>query len=169
MKWARKVGVLSYIGPELIEHRYGRRCSLNTVGASGTRFEVEGYLEHQAQKFERTFNPWSYWYISRAMDLFDLAAHGGSREAAFKRMRVERALVIGVEEDHLFPIDQQREVARYLRDAGVATEFEDLNSPHGHDAFLVEHAEFGKALRQFLAALESGVTAGPFERARAVG
>lgn len=180
MRQARKVGVLSYIGGDLLEKRFGRApAQAPAETASGTRFEVESWLDYQAAKFERVFDPGSYWVISRAMDLFEFGAlqpvasvdapapprvldsgnHSevsAARTQTAARLQHERALVIGVHEDHLFPLTQQREVADLLSAAGIRTRFVELNSPHGHDAFLVEHEAFAQALRRFLGCLATG-------------
>ena len=165
MRWARKIGVISYVGTDLLEERFARDQSEPFAGrASGTAFEVEHWLEHLAQKFVGQFDPWAYWYISRAMDLFDFAAHGAEpggnavvhrREAsdlvrAAARLRLERALVVGVREDLLFPLPQQRAVDALLRGAGIETEFVELSSPYGHDAFLTERELFTPVLGAFL-------------------
>ena len=174
MRWARKIGVLSYVGAELLEKRFGRDQTEPFSGrGSGTDFEVESWLEHLAQKFVRQFDPWAYWYISRAMDLFDFAAHGAApegdavvhrhdaadaaRAAAF--LRLERALVIGVQEDLLFPVGQQREVGQTLSASGIRTDYVELASPYGHDAFLTEHALFAPVLAGFLDELAIGLPA----------
>jgi homoserine O-acetyltransferase len=153
MRWARKIGMLSYIGGPLLEARHARREREGSPGASGTRFEVESWLEYQASKFAASFEPWSYWYVSRAMDLFDFAALEPTHDAlaVARRLRLERALVLGVTEDLLFPIVQQRQVADTLLTAGIDTQFEELASPYGHDAFLVEAALFGPRFQRFLA------------------
>ena len=161
MRWARKIGILSYVGADLLERRFAREQSEPFAGrASGTDFEVENWLEHLAQKFVRQFDPWSYWYVSRAMDLFDFGAHGADPEVpgqvtnlrrAAVRLRVERALVIGVQEDLLFPVEQQRTIASELKAAGIDTQYAELSSPYGHDAFLTEHALFAPLLAAFLA------------------
>ena len=52
-----------------------------------------------------------YLYLSHASDLFDLAEYGGSLKSGFSRLQLERALVIGVRTDILFPLEQQRELA----------------------------------------------------------
>jgi homoserine O-acetyltransferase len=165
MRWARKIGVISYVGTDLLEERFARDQSEPFAGrASGTAFEVENWLEHLAQKFVQQFDPWAYWYISRAMDLFDFGAHGAAsgvdvvvhrRQAsdlvrAAARLRLERALVVGVHEDLLFPLTQQRAVNALLRGAGIDTEFVELNSPYGHDAFLTERELFTPLLGAFL-------------------
>ena len=48
----------------------------------GLVFEVESYLEHHAHKFTGQFDANCYLYLSRASDLFDVAEHGSSVEAA---------------------------------------------------------------------------------------
>ncbi len=168
MRWARKIGVLSYVGRELLEKRFGRDQTEPFSGhGSGTDFEVESWLEHLAQKFVQAFDPWSYWCISRAMDLFDFAAHGQAAEGdaivhrhdardaarAAAHLHLQRALVIGVQEDLLFPVEQQREVATVLEAAGIRTDYVELSSAYGHDAFLTERALFTPVLEQFLAPL----------------
>ncbi len=180
MRWARKVGILSYVGGDLLEQRYGRDQTEPFAGRpSGTAFEVENWLEHLAQKFDRQFDPWAYWFISRAMDLFDFGDHGagaGSEQSGQRRtaasieraaasLRVEGALVIGVHEDLLFPLPQQREVAAALKGAGIDTEFVELRSPYGHDAFLTETALFTPVLRTFLARGQGSATSRRSHRA----
>ncbi|MBS0375969.1 MAG: homoserine O-acetyltransferase [Proteobacteria bacterium] len=166
MRWARKIGILSYVGTELLEKRFARQQSEPFAGhPSGTAFQVESWLEHVAQKFIRQFEPWAYWTISRAMDLFDFGAHGANPQGdavvhdhtpsdvarAASYLRLERALVVGVQEDLLFPVTQQRAIASVLRAAGIDTEYVELSSPYGHDAFLTETALFTPVLGGFFA------------------
>lgn len=172
MRWARKIGVLSYVGTDLLEQRFGRDQTEPYAGrGSGTDFEVESWLEHLAKKFVRQFDPWSYWTISRAMDLFDFGAfgvaagtdglrHRGATDtaAAARTLQIERALVIGVREDLLFPVDQQREMGQVLGEAGVDCEYVELCSPYGHDAFLTESALFTPVLTEFLSGLSAPAT-----------
>jgi homoserine O-acetyltransferase len=169
MRWARKIGVLSYVGGDLLEQRFGREQNEPFAGrASGTDFEVESWLEHQANKFVRTFHPWSYWHLSRAMDLFEFGAHATNaddaqahatenRLRAAAKLKLERALVIGVREDTLFPVDQQRTVAQLLSDAGIETTFVEMSSPYGHDAFLVEDKAFTPPIAALLNRVAPGV------------
>jgi homoserine O-acetyltransferase/O-succinyltransferase len=63
---------------------------------------------------------------------------------------VESALVIGVESDLLFTIQEQASIAAHFQTAGVNTDFTRFNSIEGHDAFLVDLPRFDAALRRFL-------------------
>jgi homoserine O-acetyltransferase len=65
-------------------------------------------------------------------------------------MKLERALVIGVETDILFPLEQQQQLAEDLRATGTDTTFVGLDSPQGHDAFLVDTGRFGAAIGAFM-------------------
>jgi homoserine O-acetyltransferase len=155
LRLARKLGTITYRSADEWDQRFGRRRVPETAGISGDfrpQFEVEAYLEHQAQRFSDLFDANAYLYLSRAMDQFDLADHGGgSLAAAFEKFKVRRALVIGVETDMLFPIHQQREIADHLRAAGrAAVEFHAFPSLQGHDAFLVDLARFEPAIGNFL-------------------
>src|SRR5512139_1478363 len=90
MRLARKLGTITYRSHEEWDQRFGRRRVPETAGLSGDfrpQFEVEAYLEHQAQRFAEQFDANCYLYLSRAMDQFDLAEHGGgSLAAAFARL-----------------------------------------------------------------------------------
>jgi homoserine O-acetyltransferase len=158
MRLARKLGTITYRSAAEWNQRFGRQRVPEAAGISGDfrpQFEVEAYLEHQALRFSEAFDANAYLYLSRAMDQFDLAEHGdGSLEAAFAAFGVRRALVLGVETDLLFPIDQQREIATHLEAAGCEVEFRAFPSIQGHDAFLVDLPRFEPAIRGFMAGIE---------------
>jgi homoserine O-acetyltransferase/O-succinyltransferase len=116
----------------------------------GIDFEVESYLEAHAVKFTGQFDPNCYLYLSRAMDLFDLADHGGSVAEALRRFTIERALIIGVETDFLFPPAQQQELADGLRAGGKLVEYAPLSSLQGHDSFLVDMDRFRPLIGEFM-------------------
>ena len=111
---ARKLGMISYRSAEEWIQRFGRERSTEHGRIEDqfvAEFSVESYLENVAQKFTGSFDPNCYLYLSHASDLFDLADYGGSLECGFKRLQLERTLVMGVRTDILFPIEQQRELA----------------------------------------------------------
>lgn len=153
MRLARKLGMITYRSAQEWEQRFGRE-RIPEERQSGdpfaVDFEIEAYLEAHAQKFTGQFDPNCYLYLSRAMDLFDLAEHGGSVAAGLARVRAERAMVIGVTTDFLFPIHQQRELAEGLRAHCDQVQFLELPSIQGHDSFLVDMDRFRPAIREFL-------------------
>ncbi|MBC7982377.1 MAG: homoserine O-acetyltransferase [Candidatus Obscuribacterales bacterium] len=153
MRLARKLGMITYRSAAEWQQRFGReRASQERKPGDpfGIDFEVESYLENHAVKFTGQFDPNAYLYLSRAMDLFDLADHGGSVQEALARFQVNRALVIGVETDLLFPIAQQQELADGLNKGGCQTVFARLASLQGHDSFLVDMDRFRPVIGDFL-------------------
>jgi homoserine O-acetyltransferase len=142
---ARKLGMITYRSAIEWERRFGRE-RITTPDEAGDQFridfEVESYLEAQARKFTGQFDANCYLYLSRASDLFDLAEHGGSLSSGFKKLRLKRALVIGVESDILFPLRQQQDLADGLSEVVEEVDFVRLGSIKGHDSFLVDMDAF---------------------------
>jgi homoserine O-acetyltransferase/O-succinyltransferase len=157
LRLARKLGLITYRSA----HEWRERFARERVGGPdakatpfGVEFQVEAYLEANARKFvESRFDASCYLYLSRSMDIFDVADHGGSIEAGLGRIRAEKTLVVGVLTDFLFPLDQQREIAEVLSMQGHDVTFVALPSVQGHDSFLVDFDRFAPTLRSFLATL----------------
>jgi homoserine O-acetyltransferase len=157
MSIARKLGVITYRSAMEWNGRFARirlDPEQRDDDPFGREFQVESYLEGHAQRFVRTFDPNSYLYLSRASDWFDMAEYGqGSVHEGLKRIHVEQAMVIGVSTDILFPLQQQEQIAEGLEAAGANVEFVALDSPQGHDAFLVDIENYSKAIGSFLGRL----------------
>ncbi|HWG76786.1 MAG TPA: homoserine O-acetyltransferase [Steroidobacteraceae bacterium] len=153
MRIARKLGTITYRSAAEWRARFGRETlagNARSLSPFAPRFAVEGYLESQAERFTRVFDPNCYLYLSRAMDRFDLAEHGGSAAAALRAVSAEDVLIIGVQSDLLFPIEEQAAIAQAFRDNATPVHFAPLPSLEGHDAFLVDFARFDPEIRSFL-------------------
>lgn len=162
MRMARKLGVITYRSALEWDGRFGRVRLDSDAKADdepfGLEFQVESYLEAHARRFVRRFDPNCYLYLSRSMDWFDLGDYCGTRSGSSRddthcglaQIRIERALAIGVQTDILFPLQQQQEIADGLREGGADADFLPLESPQGHDAFLVDIARFDPAVAGFL-------------------
>lgn len=153
MRLARKLGMITYRSAEEWSIRFGRERTMekdSESGAFGIDFEVEAYLENHAKKFIGVFDPNCYLYLSRAMDLFDASDLGGSLDISFSALALERALIIGVETDLLFPFEQQQELATALSNHVVDVQLEKLNSIQGHDSFLVDMDGFRPIISNFI-------------------
>lgn len=153
MLLARKLGLMSYRAGEEWRRRFNR-ARIEPGGRErlfDMEFEIESYLDYNAHKFVRNFDANSYLYLSHAMDTFDVADHGGSVNAGLAKVHTKRNLVIGVESDILFPLDQQREIAQGLEKAGLQVEFHALDAIHGHDSFLIDDGKLAPIMRSFLA------------------
>jgi homoserine O-acetyltransferase len=154
MSIARKLGVITYRSAMEWNGRFARirlDPDQREDEPFGREFQVESYLEGHAQRFVRNFDPNSYLYLSRASDWFDIAEYGdGSVLEGLKKIHIEQAMVIGVSTDILFPLQQQEQIAEGLEAAGAEVEFVALDSPQGHDAFLVDIEHYSPAIGGFL-------------------
>ena len=152
LRVARKLGLITYRSAAEWRQRFSReRVEVRAPGSGpfDVEFEIEAYLEMHAHKFIGTFDANCYLYLSRAMDLFDAASHGGSAEQAFRRVQASRALIVGVTTDFLFPLHQQEELANALRVTVPEVDFRALPSINGHDSFLVDMARFRPTVASF--------------------
>ncbi|MEN7343846.1 MAG: homoserine O-acetyltransferase [Pseudomonadota bacterium] len=153
MRMARKLGMVTYRSAEEWIQRFGRErvaAERQSNDPFCIDFEVESYLEAHALKFTGAFDPNCYLYLSRAMDLYDVADYGGSVQSGVARAGIKEALVIGVETDILFPLWQQQELAEALTASGADVLFEALPSIQGHDSFLVDMDRFRPVIGDWL-------------------
>ena len=84
------------------------------------------------------------------MDLFDASDPDGNLENSFKQLKLEEALIIGVETDLLFPISQQAELAEALEKYVNKVRLVRLDSLQGHDSFLVDMDRFRPVISSFI-------------------
>ena len=149
---ARMLAMITYQSEESMELRFARRearqfdiASPSGYADLGKRFDVESYLYYQGNALVKRFDANSYLYISRAMDVYDVSEGHPSLEAALRRVR-SKALFIGIRSDFLFPATRVRWLAEQVSAVGGDATYVELDSPHGHDAFLKEWEHMNDAL-----------------------
>ncbi len=151
---ARMAAHITYLSEAGLTEKFGRRLQDRDALGFGfdAEFQVESYLRHQGLAFVERFDANSYLYITRAMDYFDLAApHDGVLAKAFAGTRARFALV-SFTSDWLYPTAESRRIVRALNAAGAAVSFVELESPFGHDAFLLDAPEMNRVVDGFLKA-----------------
>ena len=148
---ARMIGHITYLSDESMRAKFGRRLRDREAPAFDfvTEFEVESYLVHQGEKFVERFDANTYLYMTKAMDYFDLASGAASVAEAFAETRV-RFLTLTFSSDWLFPTYQTRGLVDALRAAFAEVSFAEIESPYGHDAFLLEPVEQARYIEPFL-------------------
>lgn len=154
---ARMLGMITYQTPEELEGKFNRSIrdeDKDLFSSFNGRFEVESYLNYQGAKFNNRFDANSYLYITRAMDLFDLRREYGSYERALTRINVPY-LLVGVDTDRLFYINELRKSCTTLKANGVEVFYEELNSIYGHDSFLIDEVKFRPIIEEYLKELSS--------------
>jgi homoserine O-acetyltransferase len=127
LRLARKIAMLTYKSEELLTGRHDRRRDRSGRDC----FDVEGYLEHQADLFERRMDARSYAALTHAMDSFDVR---GFDVPAIK----PELIFVGITSDWLFRAQEVRAAARRFALRGFPSRYVQHASIHGHDAFLAE-------------------------------
>jgi homoserine O-acetyltransferase len=148
---ARMIGHVTYLSEFAMTHKFGRKRQASADAAreeEAALFSVESYLHHQGQSFVKRFDPNAYLYLTRALDEFDLFENGPAEEIL--RGVKARFLVVSFESDWLYPPSQSRELVRQLKRANVAVSYINLDTPYGHDSFLIENPPFANVLRHYL-------------------
>jgi len=151
---ARALAMCTYKSPELFAERFARHANRNGEDphrALEERYEVGGYLDYQGARFVERFDANSYLLLTKAMDNFDLARGYASEAEALRRISAAVTLV-GINSDWLFPPDDVRHLAERLRAASVNTHYHEMQSSHGHDAFLADAALLAPLIIEALAA-----------------
>ena len=147
---ARMAAHVTYLSEHALHRKFGRSLQDREQVSFGFEadFQVESYLRYQGAAFVDRFDANSYFYITRAMDYFDLTQDGGLAEH-FAGSKT-RFLVIAFSSDWLFPASESRSIVRSLAAVAANVSFAEITTDKGHDAFLLEVPEFFNIMRGFL-------------------
>jgi homoserine O-acetyltransferase len=129
------------LGPDRLRSLAG---SAPSAASHAGRYQVEGYLDYQAQKLVGRFDANSYIVITEALMSHDVARGRGSLESALAAAQDVDFLVAAVTSDRLYFPAQSHELAAALPgDVAVQS----IDSEIGHDGFLTETQKVGELLR----------------------
>ncbi|CAB4601078.1 MAG: homoserine O-acetyltransferase [Actinobacteria bacterium] len=150
---ARMVAQVTFRSDNVFTDRFGRELADTNADYNGLglwdKFEVENYLDHHGDKLIRRFDTNSYLIIGKAMDLHDVARGRGSLQTAASRISAP-VLSMGISSDILYPTYQQKQIRDIISETGGSCEYVEIDSPHGHDAFLINLDQVGQPLDDFL-------------------
>lgn len=157
---ARRIAHITYLSDELMNVKFGRdrRPELESRGKEflegarrdfRTTFQIESYLDHQAQKFVRRFDANSYLHITKAMDEFDLVERHSSLKQAFSHVTCN-VLIASLSGDWLFHPEQSELMTKTMLELGKPVTYFNLEAPAGHDAFLTHIDQLLPVVRTFL-------------------
>lgn len=140
MKVARSIALLSY------RHYDTYAASQSEVSPDKIEnFKSESYQRYQGLKLSRRFNAFSYHTLSKGMDSHHVGRHRNGAEEALGKIKAN-ALVIGIDTDVLFPVNEQQYIAKHIPGA----RFKVIHSAYGHDGFLVEYWLIENLIIEFL-------------------
>ena len=148
---ARRLALLNYRSNTELDERFGRawQSAVSPLGKGG-RFAVESYLDFHGNKFTRRFDANSYVTLVQAMNSHDVGRGRGGVRAALSTLDLP-TLVLGIPSDRLFTLEGQDEIAQHSPGSLDGERATRIDSPFGHDAFLIEFELVGAQLSRLLA------------------
>jgi len=152
---ARMVAHITYLSKDSMESKFGRdlkKVILETdelYGLFGPMFQVESYLRYQGKKFVMRFDANSYLYITKAMDMYDLTRNKKSISEVLSRVK-SRMLIVSFKSDWHFRPSESWEIVKALMSKDKEVSYVNIDSPYGHDAFLIENKELETIISSFI-------------------
>ena len=151
---ARMIGHITYLSDYAMGEKFGRdlRSGSFALGtAEPVEFQIESYLRYQGDSFAASFDANSYIRITKALDYFDLAREFNDDPVlAFQQARA-KFLVVSFSTDWRFAPQRSREIVDALVGANKDVSYAEIESKHGHDAFLLPDERYEQVLKRYLA------------------
>jgi homoserine O-acetyltransferase len=135
LKAARAIGMLTYRNyRSFVRTQHDHDDKLDG-------FKASSYINYQGDKLVNRFNTYSYWLLGKAMDSHNIARGRGKMEDVLNGIKL-RTLIIGISSDQLCPVEEQKFMAQHIPDSTYV----EIDSPYGHDGFLIEGKLIGEAI-----------------------
>ena len=139
--------------------RFGRDLRSDQLNFGyDVEFQVESYLRHQGDTFSTRFDANTYLLMTKALDYFDPAGqHDGDLAAALAPATCP-FLVVSFTTDWRFAPARSRELVNALLRAGKAVSYVNVDSPHGHDAFLLPNDQYEAVFGSYMRRIHADIT-----------
>lgn len=154
---AREISQITYRTSAVFDERFGRQhLDQRREFEQWGRYQVESYLDHHGQKLVRRFDANSFLVLSKAMDLHDIGRGRGGIDAAFGRLS-SRVFTASITTDILYPPYQQAAIRDGVVAAGRVCDYHIVDSPQGHDGFLIESELLGPLIHEAIVGTEAAL------------
>ncbi len=151
LKLARMVGHITYLSEDAMGSKFGRDLRSEDLSFGfDVEFQVESYLRYQGDTFSTAFDANTYLLMTKALDYFDPAAAADGDLAQALAPAQCPFLIVSFTTDWRFPPARSRELVDALVRAGKAVSYANIESPHGHDAFLLPEPRYEALFSAFM-------------------
>lgn len=164
---ARMVGHITYLSDSAMRDKFGKDATKGNFGRDlrtgqlsfgfNVDFQVESYLQYKGESFSSNFDANTYLLITKTLDYFDPTVdYDGSLSAAFHKSQC-RFLVMSFSTDWRFSPERSREIVNALLEARKPVSYLEIESEHGHDAFLLPIPRYIAALKAYMHGVASEI------------
>ncbi len=147
LRVARMIGHITYLSDEQMEAKFGRQLRDGLKFSFAPEFQIESYLRYQGDKFAEYYDANTYLRITKALDYFDPALREEGDLGRALAPATCRFLVVSFTTDWRFPAARSREIVRALVRQRRDVSYAEIAAPHGHDAFLLDNAQYHAVVR----------------------
>jgi len=135
---ARMLGHITYLSDDAMRHKFGRELREGKLNFGfDVDFQVESYLRYQGRSFVDRFDANTYLLMTKALDYFDPASAYNDDLSRVLQKATAKFLVISFTSDWRFAPQRSREIVKALLQAKKQVSYVEIESSHGHDAFLI--------------------------------
>lgn len=132
LQTARMHAMMCYRTPESFKLRFNR-----TKNKELGMYNVESWLVYHGEKLNERFELQAYKTMNHLLGSIDITRNGKSFEENIQGIQSE-IHIVSIDSDIFFPLNEDLETVALAKSAGVKIEHHVLESPYGHDAFLME-------------------------------
>ncbi|WP_373761666.1 homoserine O-acetyltransferase [Neisseria dentiae] len=151
LRIARMMGHITYLAEQGLGRKFGRNMHADGYQYSyDVEFEVESYLRYQGDKFAERFDANTYLRMTKALDYFAPAAEFGNDLVATLKTVQAKFFVASFSTDWRFAPARSRALVKHLVKAGKSVQYIEVESHHGHDAFLMTDEPYIRAVRAYM-------------------
>ncbi|MFC4159841.1 homoserine O-succinyltransferase MetX [Chitinimonas lacunae] len=151
LRLARMLGHITYLSDAGLGGKFGRQLKNDGYRFGyDVEFEIESYLRYQGDRFADVFDANTYLLMTRALDYFDPARHFDGSLAQALSATSARFLVVSFTTDWRFSPERSKEIVKALLDGRKSVCYAEIDSQHGHDAFLMTDPAYMRLMHAYL-------------------
>jgi len=137
---ARMHAMLCYRTPESFNERFQRSENKDLE-----IFNVESWLLHHGEKLQERFQLSAYKLMNQLLKTIDVTK-GRSGSTTILDIIESKIHIVGVDSDLFFSAEENRLTQKKLALTHPNVTYNEINSVHGHDAFLMEYQQLEKII-----------------------
>ncbi|WP_316635293.1 alpha/beta fold hydrolase [uncultured Flavobacterium sp.] len=137
---ARIHAMLCYRSPESFKEKFQR-----TINTNLSIFNIESWLAHHGEKLQKRYQLSSYKLMNQLLKTIDITRNSEDFETLMSKTNAA-IHIIGINSDLFFTPKENRETFHELKKFKDNVFYSEIDSVHGHDAFLIEYKQLDHLL-----------------------
>ncbi|MFH6965526.1 alpha/beta fold hydrolase [Flavobacterium sp. FlaQc-28] len=137
---ARIHAMLCYRSPESFKEKFQRTTNQDLL-----IFNIESWLAHHGKKLQQRFQLASYKLMNQLLKTIDITRDSGDFETLMSKTKAA-IHIVAINSDLFFTPKENLETYNELKKFKENVTYSEIDSVHGHDAFLIEYKQLDHLL-----------------------